>query len=123
MEVLEDKFFILGTSYKAMESSRKTGSWMCVREMRLSFLVRLVERERDWGWSPSWPTSLSCHACLPRIQPPTEATGDWEPEEGQAGAAVEGWGRTGWRSVWPQNLKLTTWAAGHALFICMCVEL
>lgn len=39
MEVPEEKFFILGTSYKAMESSRKIGNWMCVREMGLRFLV------------------------------------------------------------------------------------
>lgn len=39
MEVLEENFLILGAPYKAMESSRKIGNWMRVREMRLHFLV------------------------------------------------------------------------------------
>lgn len=39
MEVLEENFLILGAPYKAMESSRKIGNWMRVKETKLCFLV------------------------------------------------------------------------------------
>lgn len=39
MEVLEENVLILGAPYKAMESSRKIGNWMRVKEMKLRFLV------------------------------------------------------------------------------------